>query len=202
MDSMSYALGFDLGKNLGKLELDLNSDMVYKGMSDVLKGEETLLTDNDVRKWLATFQQKAQAAQQKAQAAQFEQVKAEGELFLEENKKKDGVVVTPSGLQYLVLKEGKGPKPASPSTTVKVHYEGKLLDDTIFDSSYQRGEPTSFALNRVISGWTEGLQLMNEGAKYRFFIPYNLAYGQRGAGQSIPPYATLIFEVELLEIVK
>lgn len=202
LDSMSYALGYDLGKNLGQLDMSLNSEMVYKGLKDVLKGEETLLTDADLNKWLQAFQNEARAAQQKMQQKQFEQVKVEGELFLEENKKKEGVVTTPSGLQYTVLKKGDGPKPPSPSTKVRVHYEGKLLDESIFDSSYQRGEPTEFPLNRVIPGWTEGLQLMTVGSKYRFFIPYNLAYGERGAGPQIPPYSTLVFDVELLEIVE
>lgn len=202
LDSMSYALGYDLGKNLGQLDMSLNSEMVYKGLQDILKGEETLLSDADLKKWLMAFQNEARAAQQKMQEAQFEQIKAEGALFLEENKKKDGVTTTPTGLQYMVLQKGNGPKPPSPSTKVRVHYEGKLLDDTVFDSSYKRGEPTEFPLNRVIAGWTEGVQLMNVGSKYRFYIPYNLAYGQRGSGPTIPPYATLIFDVELLEILE
>lgn len=123
----------------------------------------------------------------------------EGERFLEENAKKEGVQVTPSGLQYKVIEEGYGTKPKA-AETVTVHYRGTLIDGTEFDSSYKRGQPVSFPLNRVIAGWTEGLQLMKTGAKYEFYIPYNLAYGERGAGTVIPPYATLIFEVELLGV--
>jgi FKBP-type peptidyl-prolyl cis-trans isomerase len=123
----------------------------------------------------------------------------EGKRFLEENAKKEGVQVTPSGLQYKVLTEGFGTKPKATETVV-VHYRGTLIDGTEFDSSYKRKEPISFPLNGVIAGWTEGLQLMKTGAKYEFYIPYNLAYGERGAGGVIPPYATLIFEVELLEV--
>ncbi len=125
--------------------------------------------------------------------------KAEGQKFLEENAKKEGVHVTPSGLQYKVIEEGVGTRPKA-TETVKVHYRGTLIDGTEFDSSYKRGEPISFGLNQVIAGWTEGLQLMKTGAKYELYIPYNLAYGERGAGGVIPPYAALIFEVELLEV--
>ncbi|MBQ4394126.1 MAG: FKBP-type peptidyl-prolyl cis-trans isomerase [Paludibacteraceae bacterium] len=132
-------------------------------------------------------------------AKKYGDTKAEGEKYLQENALRDGVKVTESGLQYEVLVEGKGPKPTA-EQTVKVHYEGTLIDGTVFDSSYQRGEPIEFPLNGVIKGWTEGLQLMPVGSKYKLYIPYELGYGERGAGQSIPPYAALIFTVELLEI--
>ncbi|MFW5492680.1 MAG: FKBP-type peptidyl-prolyl cis-trans isomerase, partial [Prevotella sp.] len=125
--------------------------------------------------------------------------KEEGARFLAENAKKEGVVTLPSGLQYQVLREGNGKKPKA-TDQVRCHYEGTLINGTVFDSSYKRGEPAVFGLNQVISGWTEGVQLMQEGAKYRFFIPYNLAYGERGAGQQIPPFAALIFDVELIEV--
>ena len=146
----------------------------------------------------AFFQE--QEGKQRAAAAEAGKVaKAAGESFLAENAKKEGVVVLPSGLQYQVLKEGNGKKPSA-TDQVKCHYEGTLIDGTIFDSSYQRNEPATFGLNQVIAGWTEGVQLMSEGAKYRFFIPYNLAYGERGAGAQIPPFAALVFDVELLKV--
>lgn len=146
----------------------------------------------------AFFQE--QEEKQRAAAAEAGKVaKAAGESFLAENAKKEGIVVLPSGLQYQVLKEGNGKKPSA-TDQVKCHYEGTLIDGTIFDSSYQRNEPATFGLNQVIAGWTEGVQLMSEGAKYRFFIPYNLAYGERGAGAQIPPFAALVFDVELLKV--
>ena len=132
-------------------------------------------------------------------AAKGAKVKAEGEDFLKANQTAEGVVTLPSGLQYKVLKEGSGKKPKA-TDQVKCHYEGTLIDGTVFDSSYRRGEPAVFPLNGVIAGWTEGVQLMSEGAKFRFFIPFNLAYGENGAGNSIPPYAALIFDVELIEV--
>ena len=133
-------------------------------------------------------------------AEKGKKAKAEGEQYLAENAGKEGVVTLPSGLQYKVLREGNGQKPKA-TDKVKCHYEGFLIDGTVFDSSVQRGEPAVFPLNQVIAGWTEGLQLMQEGAKYRFFIPYQLGYGERGAGASIPPFATLVFDVELIEVV-
>ncbi|MCI7310772.1 MAG: FKBP-type peptidyl-prolyl cis-trans isomerase, partial [Prevotella sp.] len=137
----------------------------------------------------------------RAAAAEMGKVaKAEGEKYLAENAKKEGVVVLPSGLQYQVLQEGTGKKPKA-TDQVKCHYEGMLVDGTMFDSSVQRGEPATFPLNGVIAGWTEGLQLMAEGAKYRFFIPYHLGYGEHGAGASIPPFAALVFDVELIEVI-
>lgn len=133
------------------------------------------------------------------QAQQGAEVKQEGERFLAGNANKKGVVVTSSGLQYEVLNEGNGKRPSATSQ-VRCHYEGRLINGTVFDSSYRRGEPATFGLNQVIAGWTEGVQLMQEGAKYRFYIPYNLAYGEHGAGRDIPPYAALIFDVELIKV--
>lgn len=136
---------------------------------------------------------------QRKSEEQAKNAKAEGENFLAENGKKEGVVVLPSGLQYQVLREGNGNKPSA-TDQVECHYEGTLINGQVFDSSYKRGQTATFGLNQVIKGWTEGLQLMQEGAKYRFFIPYHLAYGAQGAGQNIPPYATLIFDVELVKV--
>ena len=160
----------------------------------VIEGTATTLTDAEAQQLVSDFVQRQQAEAGKA-------VREEGERYLAENAQKEGVTVLPSGLQYVVLTEGTGAKPKA-TDRVKCHYEGRLTDGTVFDSSYRRGEPAVFPLNGVIAGWTEGVQLMGEGAKFRFFIPYQLAYGERGAGQSIPPYAALVFDVELLEVVK
>ena len=150
-------------------------------------------------RFIKLCQQKMRAAAQEKAAAVASKMKAEGEAFLAENAKKEGVKVTASGLQYEVLSEGTGKQPVA-ADTVRVHYTGKLLDGTVFDSSVERGEPAEFGLTQVIAGWTEGLQLMKTGSKFRFFIPANLAYGEHGAGGSIPPQATLIFDVELLAV--
>ena len=193
MEKLSYALGMVIGHNLKGMNVtNLNSADFAQAVADVLAGEKTALTDDEAQTTVSTFLQQQQEEQSKA-------ARAEGEAFLAENAKKEGVTVLPSGLQYTVLREGQGRKPAA-TDSVKCHYEGTLTNGTVFDSSYRRGEPATFPLNGVIAGWTEGVQLMAEGAKYRFFIPYNLAYGERGAGQSIPPYAALIFDVELIEI--
>ncbi|GAY31345.1 putative FKBP-type peptidyl-prolyl cis-trans isomerase FkpA [Bacteroidaceae bacterium] len=193
MEKLSYALGMVIGHNLKGMNVtNLNSADFAQAVADVLAGEKTALTDDEAQTTVSTFLQQQQEEQSKA-------ARAEGEAFLAENAKKEGVTVLPSGLQYTVLREGEGRKPAA-TDSVKCHYEGTLTNGTVFDSSYRRGEPATFPLNGVIAGWTEGVQLMAEGAKYRFFIPYNLAYGERGAGQSIPPYAALIFDVELIEI--
>ncbi len=193
MEKLSYALGMVIGHNLKGMNVtNLNSADFAQAVADVLAGEKTALTDDEAQTTVSTFLQQQQEEQSKA-------ARAEGEAFLAENAKKESVTVLPSGLQYTVLREGEGRKPAA-TDSVKCHYEGTLTNGTVFDSSYRRGEPATFPLNGVIAGWTEGVQLMAEGAKYRFFIPYNLAYGERGAGQSIPPYAALIFDVELIEV--
>jgi len=172
--------------------LPLNRMAIGRGVIDGINNDEkALMTVEEAQKFIEKLMQ---ASQDK----KYGPVKAEGEKFLAENAKREGVTVTESGLQYEVIAEGKGPKPAA-DATVKVHYTGTLLDGKVFDSSVERGEPAEFMLNRVIPGWTEGVQLMSKGAKYKFYIPYNLAYGERGAGEDIPPYATLIFEVELLD---
>ena len=194
MEKLSYALGMVIGHNLKGMGVKgLDAAQFGQAASAVIEGSATTLTDAEAQQLVSDFVQRQQAEAGKA-------VREDGERFLAENAKKEGVTVLPSGLQYMVLKEGEGKKPKA-TDKVKCHYEGTLPNGTVFDSSYRRGEPAVFPLNGVIAGWTEGVQLMAEGAKYRFFIPYHLAYGERGAGASIPPYAALIFDVELLEVV-
>lgn len=193
MDKLSYALGMVIAENLKGLGANnVDTTDFAKAVADVLAGKSTELTPIEAQTTVQEFMQK-----QEAERSKF--MRKAGEDFLAENAKKDGVVVLPSGLQYTVLTEGTGVQPKA-TDQVKCHYEGRLIDETVFDSSYQRGEPAVFPLNGVIAGWTEGVQLMKEGAKYRFFIPYNLAYGERGAGNSIPPYAALVFDVELIKV--
>ncbi|WP_347719498.1 FKBP-type peptidyl-prolyl cis-trans isomerase [uncultured Alloprevotella sp.] len=193
MDKLSYALGMVIAENLKGLGANnVDTTDFAKAVADVLAGKSTELTPIEAQTTVQEFMQK-----QEAERSKF--MRKAGEDFLAENAKKDGVVVLPSGLQYTVLTEGTGAQPKA-TDQVKCHYEGRLIDETVFDSSYQRGEPAVFPLNGVIAGWTEGVQLMKEGAKYRFFIPYNLAYGERGAGNSIPPYAALVFDVELIKV--
>ena len=193
MEKLSYALGMVIGHNLKGMGVkNLSQDDFGKAMNDVLTNQTTSLTDQEAQKIVGDFLQKQQEEATR-------EIREEGERFLAENAKKEGVVVLPSGLQYTVLTEGTGAQPKA-TDRVKCHYEGTLTNGQIFDSSYRRGEPAVFPLNGVIAGWTEGVQLMKEGAKYRFFIPYNLAYGERGAGQAIPPYAALVFDVELISI--
>lgn len=188
--NVSYALGLSMGiqmKSSGVEKLDYAE--VARGMQDVLEGKKPSISLEQAQEVLNKFFGELEAKSAK-------RLKEEGAKFLAENAKRPEVKTTSSGLQYEILEPALGVKPAATST-VEVHYEGRLLDGTVFDSSYQRGQTISFPLNRVIAGWTEGLQLMSVGAKYKFYIPYNLAYGEQGAGQSIPPYATLIFTVEL-----
>ena len=192
MDKVSYALGMSIGRQLQQMNAaEVNVDDFAQAIKDVF-ASKTSLTDSEAQQAVQDFFPRK--AEEQAGAA-----KAEGEAFLAENAKKEGVVSLPSGLQYQVLREGDGRKPAA-TDQVECHYEGTLINGQVFDSSYQRGQTATFGLNQVIAGWTEGLQLMQEGAKYRFFIPYHLAYGERGAGQSIPPFATLIFDVELVKV--
>lgn len=193
MDKLSYSLGLGIGRQLAQLGAkDINVDDFAQSIRDVLSDKTPAVGDVEAQQIVTSFFQEQE--QKKASAA-----KAEGENFLAENAKKEGVVTLPSGLQYKVLREGNGKKPSA-TDVVECDYEGTLINGQVFDSSYRRGERASFPLNQVIKGWTEGLQLMQEGAKYRFFIPYDLAYGERGAGQSIPPYAALIFDVELHKV--
>ena len=193
MDKLSYALGMVIGHNLKGMNVTgLVSEDFAAAVAAVLAGEKTEIADAEAQQLVTGFLQKQQEEQSRA-------ARSEGERFLAANAGEEGVVVLPSGLQYKVLREGNGRKPSA-TDRVKCHYEGRLIDGTVFDSSYRRGEPATFPLNGVIAGWTEGLQLMAEGAKHRLFIPYSLAYGERGAGQSIPPYAALVFDVELISV--
>lgn len=201
MNKLSYALGIGIGSQLANMGAkELSIDDFAQAIKDVLSGADLKVDETEaqqlVQKFFQEQEEKRQAVDTEANKA-FRQV---GEDFLSDNAQKEGVIVLPSGLQYQVLREGNGKQPKA-TDRVKCHYEGTLIDGTKFDSSYDRGEPATFGLNQVIAGWTEGVQLMQEGAKYRFFIPYNLAYGERGAGSSIPPFAALVFDVELIEVV-
>ena len=200
MDKLSYALGVGIGSQLaGMGAKELNIDDFAQAIKDVISGSQLKVDNVEAQTLVQNFFQELEAKQQAAAAEAGKAAKAEGEAFLAENGKKEGIVTLPSGLQYQVLKEGNGKKPSATDQVV-CHYEGTLIDGTVFDSSYQRNQPATFGLNQVIPGWTEGVQLMQEGAKYRFFIPYKLAYGERGAGAQIPPFATLVFDVELIEV--
>lgn len=193
MDSLSYSLGVLVAQNLKSQGFEgLETSSMAAAIQDVL-------TNNDLKIDVQQANANVQAYMQAKQAAQFAENKEAGEAFLKENALRDNVVTTESGLQYEVLKPGSGAKPSATSN-VTVHYHGTLIDGTVFDSSVNRGTPASFGLNQVIKGWTEGLQLMSTGAKYKFFIPYQLGYGEQAAGQAIKPYSTLIFEVELIKI--
>ena len=201
MDKVSYALGMGIGRQLNDMGAQsLNIDDFAQAIKDVMAGGKTQLDAHEAQVIVQEFFQKQEEKQRASAAERHKELKAQGEQYLAENGKKDGVVTLPSGLQYQVLQEGNGRKPKA-TDQVKCHYEGMLVDGTLFDSSIQRGEPATFPLNGVIAGWTEGLQLMQEGAKYRFFIPYHLGYGERGAGASIPPFAALVFDVELIEVI-
>ena len=201
MDKLSYALGMGIGQQLK--QMGLSDTLVVADfaqcISDVLADRPLMLHHAEAQQIVQTFFAEQEQRQRAAKEAAGKQALAEGKVFLANNGQREGVVTTKSGLQYEVLTEGKGRHPKA-TDKVRCHYEGRLLDGTVFDSSYQRGEPAIFGLNQVITGWTEGVQLMGEGAKYRFYIPYMLAYGEGGAGASIPPFATLIFDVELLKV--
>ena len=193
MDKFSYAIGLGIGQNLLSMGAQgINVEDFAQAISDVLNRKETAISHNEAREIVNKYFEELEA---KMNAENIEK----GKAFLAENAKKEGVVSLPSGLQYQVIKEGEGKKPSA-TDRVKCHYEGTLIDGTLFDSSIKRGQPAVFGLNQVIKGWTEGLQLMGEGAKYRFFIPSELGYGAQQAGEMIPPYSTLIFDVELIEV--
>lgn len=193
MNKISYALGLGIGQQLKSMGIeDFSVEDFSQSVKDVICGNELSMTHTEAQKMLNEYFHDKEKEQSKKTIA-------EGKAYLEENAKRSGVTQTGSGLQYEVLAEGTGKSPKA-TDKVRCHYEGRLLDGTVFDSSYGRGEPADFGLNQVIPGWTEGVQLMKEGAKYRFHIPYLLAYGERGAGSQIPPYSTLVFDVELLKV--
>lgn len=210
-DSVSYAIGTQQGQQLlggmKQLEIDtqLNKEILAQAFINALNEAPAQIEDMQGRILVQNYVQSSMAAQQQKQEAKALEenadVKTAGEEFLAENAKKSGITVTPSGLQYEVLKEGKGPKPTA-NNVVKVHYHGTLIDGTVFDSSVERGEPAEFGVTKVIQGWVEALQLMPVGSKWRLYIPQELAYGGRSAGDIIKPYSALIFEVELLAIVR
>lgn len=200
MNKLSYALGLGIGRQLTQMGAeDLNIDDFAQAIKDILTGKEPQVSDQEAQKLVTTFFEEQEAKQRAAAAEKYKDNKEKGEAWLANKAMEEGVVALPSGLLYQVLNEGSGKKPTA-ADTVECHYEGRLIDGTVFDSSYKRGESATFPLNGVIAGWTEGVQLMSEGAKYRFFIPYQLAYGERGAGQAIPPFAALVFDVELIKV--
>ena len=201
MNKLSYALGIGIGSQLANMGAkELSIDDFAQAIKDVLSGADLKVDETEAQQLVQKFFQEQEEKQQAVDTEANKAFRQVGEDFLSDNAQKEGVIVLPSGLQYQVLREGNGKQPKA-TDRVKCHYEGTLIDGTKFDSSYDRGEPATFGLNQVIAGWTEGVQLMQEGAKYRFFIPYNLAYGERGAGSSIPPFASLLFDVELIEVV-
>jgi FKBP-type peptidyl-prolyl cis-trans isomerase FklB len=198
-DKESYSLGYQFGQSLKSQGVDINLDIYASGIKDALGGKEPQMNQEEIRATITGLQQRLQAARQKELKEKAEKNLNEGRKFLAENQKKGGIKTLPSGLQYKIIEEGSGKMPKA-EDTVTVNYKGTLIDGTEFDSSYKRGQPATFQVNGVIKGWTEALQLMKEGAKWQLFIPPELAYGERGAGPTILPNSTLIFEVELLTI--
>ena len=198
-DKVSYSIGMNIGNNLKKQAIDVNPDALVYGIKDALSGGKALITEQEVNDTLMAFQKEMASKQSERLKELGEKNKKEGEAFLAENKKKEGVITLPSGLQYKVIKEGTGETPKL-TDTVTTNYRGTLIDGTEFDSSYRREQPATFPVKGVIPGWTEALQLMKVGSKWQLFTPSNLAYGERGAGRDIGPNTTLIFEVELLSI--
>ena len=194
-EKVSYIIGMDIGGNLKKQSIDIDPNILLKGIQVGLAGAKSLLTDQETQETMVAFRREMMAKQEEI----AKKNKVDGEAFLGENKKKEGVKTLPSGLQYKVIKAGTDKKPKL-SDSVTSQYRGTLIDGTEFDSSYKRGQPVTFPVSGVIPGWTEALQLMGEGAKWQIFVPSNLAYGERGAGGVIGPNATLIFEIELISI--
>jgi FKBP-type peptidyl-prolyl cis-trans isomerase FklB len=198
-DKVSYSIGLDIGNNLKRNKIDINSDTLAAGLKDGMSGAKPLMTEAEMQQVMTQFSKDMQEKTNAARQETAQKNKAEGEKFLADNKSKPDVKTTASGLQYKMVKDGSGAAPKATDSVV-VNYRGTLIDGTEFDSSYKRGEPATFPVNQVIKGWTEALQLMKPGSKYELFIPSNLAYGERGAGADIGPNATLKFEVELLSV--
>lgn len=201
-EKVSYSIGVDVAKSIKQQGIDLDVDVLLKAVKDVLSAQNLLMTDDEIRKTMATVQAELKQKRMqgmRARTKDAEENRKEGEIFLAENKTKEGVVTLPSGLQYKILKAGDGKKPTE-ADTVECHYWGTLIDGTEFDSSYRAGQPATFKVTGVIPGWREALKLMPVGSKWQLFIPSQLAYGARGSGRNIGPNATLIFEVELLAI--
>jgi FKBP-type peptidyl-prolyl cis-trans isomerase FklB len=198
-DKVSYSIGLKIGRDFKTQQVEVNPELILKGMRDGLSDADPLLTEEQIKETMTTFQQEMMAREQTRREQAAGRNLAEGKKYQEEYAEQEGVVTLPSGLRYKVLAEGSGKQPAA-SDTVKVHYRGTLVDGTEFDSSYSRKQPAVFPVSRVIPGWTEALQLMKEGAKWQLVLPPELAYGEKGAGPHIGPNATLVFEVELLEV--
>jgi FKBP-type peptidyl-prolyl cis-trans isomerase FklB len=198
-DKESYSLGYQFGQTLKAQGMDINLDVYMTGIRDALGGKGPLMSEEEIRAILTEVQKRVMATRQRGLKEKGEKNLAESRAFLEENKKKEGVKTLPSGLQYKVLVEGSGKTPKA-TDTVTVHYRGTLINGVEFDSSYKKGQPSTFQVNGVIRGWSEGLQLMKEGSKWQLFIPPELAYGERAVGKYILPYSTLIIEVDLISI--
>lgn len=198
-DKMSYSIGVEVGRNVKRMGVEVDADLVVRGLRHAISGEKLLMTDEEIRATMTAYQ--AEARQKQAQAARLaaENNKKTGETFMADNKTKEGVVTLPSGLQYKIVKNGDGKIPTD-TDTVECHYRGTLIDGTEFDSSHRRGQPATFKVTGVIPGWREALKLMPAGSTWQLFIPPQLAYGERGTGRDIGPNATLIFEVELLAV--
>ena len=200
MDKLSYSFGLAIGTQLMDMGAEaINVEDFSQALKDVFTGQPLAVKPEEAQNMVSSFLHEQEIAKRKEMDEKGLKARSEGESFLRDNGKRPGIITTASGLQYEILEEGNGKHPKA-TDSVKCHYEGRLIDGTVFDSSIRRGEPAVFPLNGVISGWTEGVQLMAEGAKYRFYIPYQLAYGANGAGSSIPPYAALIFDIELIAV--
>ena len=198
-DRISYSIGMDIGNNFKKQSLDIDPDILTKGIKDALSGSKPLMTEKETIETMTKLRKQVMAKQAEMMKEAGAQNKVKGDKFLAENKKKDGVITLPSGLQYKIINKGSGNSPKL-TDEVSVNYRGTLIDGTEFDSSYRRGKPANFKVNAVISGWTEALQIMKPGSKWQLYIPSSLAYGERGAGRDIGPNAALIFDVELLSV--